>query len=265
MHSQKQILHAGDFLRSWQKVVDKTVDLILTDPPYGSLKSAQEWDIEQNYHVLGWIFDQLLSTYGQIAIFCDMPTAAKIILAFEPYFRFRFQWVWEKSSASTKNHTRPAINLENVIVFSRNDIRIKDLTFNYEQLKTPGKPYRRTAGKSQNENPIFKGGGNLLDVYVNIDGRRYPRSILKYANKPGMRHAERTGHPTQKPVGLLKDIITGLSNPGDLVLDPYLGSGSTLVATHDMNRRGIGFELNPEYCDMASKRITANAMQGAMP
>ena len=76
-----------------------------------------------------------------------------------------------------------------------------------------------------------------------------------------MTKGERTAHPTQKPLGLLEYILKGLSKPGDTILDPFTGSGSTLVACHRLNRRGIGFELAPEYFGMAKERLERETAQ----
>jgi DNA (cytosine-5-)-methyltransferase len=62
-------------------------------------------------------------------------------------------------------------------------------------------------------------------------------------------------HPTQKPIALLEHFIKLLSNPNDLVLDPFLGSGSTAVACRRLNRNFIGFDLNKDYCELAIKRV----------
>ncbi len=62
-------IYYGDFFRKWQVVADHSVDLLLTDPPFGILRPAQEWDYEQDLAVLSWIADQLLTPTGQIAIF----------------------------------------------------------------------------------------------------------------------------------------------------------------------------------------------------
>ena len=75
---------------------------------------------------------------------------------------------------------------------------------------------------------------------------------------------DRTSHPTQKPVGLLSDIICGLSNPSETILDPFAGSGSTLVACHRLGRVGIGFELSPEYFKMAKKRLEIETRQAVL-
>ncbi len=70
-------------------------------------------------------------------------------------------------------------------------------------------------------------------------------------------------HPTQKPVGLLKHLIGIASNPGDVVLDPYMGVGSTGVAAHSLGRSFIGMELNDEYYDAAAKRIRETQPEAA--
>ena len=66
---------------------------------------------------------------------------------------------------------------------------------------------------------------------------------------------ERTSHPTQKPEILLRKLIRGYSNPGDLVLDPFAGSGSTLASAYKENRRSIGFEIEKKYFQEAKQRI----------
>ena len=261
---QDQCLYRGDFLWKWQKVTPSSVDLILTDPPYGVLTSAQPWDVQPDFHVLAWQFSHLLKPNGQIVTFANFRTAYAIEAAFQRYFDFRFEWTWVKPSASAKNHTRPAPNTEMILVYKHKGARNKDLTFNFNEIRTPGKPYARKAGKSQNKNPILKHGGNLPEVYVNENGERYPREVLYFPNKPCMPVVERTSHPTQKPLGLLEHILNGLTNPGDVVLDPFAGSGSTLVACHRLGRIGIGFELSPDYFEMARKRLEQEIRQAVL-
>ena len=62
-------------------------------------------------------------------------------------------------------------------------------------------------------------------------------------------------HPTEKPVGLLASLITSVTKPGDLILDPFAGSGSTLVAAKKTGRRFIGIELDDKYFEKAQRRI----------
>ncbi len=104
----------------------------------------------------------------------------------------------------------------------------------------------------------------MPDLFENKDGQRFPRSVLRYPNKPCMTESEKTGHPTQKPVNMLEYILKGLSNPGDTILDPFVGSGSTLVACHRTGRKGIGYELNDEYFEMARDRLERETAQGTL-
>jgi len=90
--------------------------------------------------------------------------------------------------------------------------------------------------KNQNQYLIFGKGRNL-------------NNVLKYKKDYGGLH------PTQKPVDLMKDLVQTYTNEGDLVLDFTCGSGSTGVACKETNRNFIGIELNPEYCEVARKRI----------
>ena len=72
---------------------------------------------------------------------------------------------------------------------------------------------------------------------------------------------ERVDHPTQKPVALMVWCIEKYTNPGDLILDPFLGSGTTAVAAIRTGRRFIGMEISPEYCAIAQKRVDAELAQ----
>ena len=261
---QNQMLHQGDFLRQWQTIDDGSVDLILTDPPYGSITRGQPWDIQPNFHVLAWVFEQLLKPAGQVVMFCDFTTSWSIHNAFQGKFDHRFSWVWQKPSALPANRTQPANEIEFILVYKRKKAKTSDVTFNLEELKTTGVPYTRPGGKGQNKNPTRGNSGNLLDIFENETGDRFPRSILRFPNKPCMTKVERTSHPTQKPVAMLEYILKGLSNPGDTVLDPFVGSGSTLVACHRTGRKGVSFELHEEYFQMAKTRLEQETAQGLL-
>lgn len=262
--AQDQILYHADFLREWQEIEDGSVDLILTDPPYGSITRGQPWDVQPNFHVLAWEFEQLLKPFGQVVMYCDFATSWAIHQAFQDQFDHRFSWVWQKPSALPPNSTQPANDIEYILVYKRKKVKTGDVTFNLADLKTAGTPYTRPGGKGQNKNPVRGNGGNMPDLFENKDGQRFPRSILRFPNAPCMKKAERTSHPTQKPLAMLEYILRGLSNPDDTILDPFVGSGSTLVACHRTGRKGIGFELNEEYYEMARKRLEQETAQGVL-
>lgn len=81
-----------------------------------------------------------------------------------------------------------------------------------------------------------------------------PRDVLEIPTTCNGMH-EKTPHPTQKPEELLRKLVLASSQPDDLVLDPFLGSGTTAVVSEQLKRRWTGCDISPEYCQWAAKRI----------
>lgn len=109
----------------------------------------------------------------------------------------------------------------------------KDFTFNIEDVKIPALNYRPDRYKSQLKNPS--------DVW------RIPMVSGNFE--------ERTNHPAQYPEALIKRIILAGSNVGDIVLDPFMGSGTTAVVAKKLNRKYLGYELEDEYIQIANQRL----------
>jgi DNA modification methylase len=93
-------------------------------------------------------------------------------------------------------------------------------------------------------------------MFWNDTGWRHPRSIIRF---PSPRGFERNGHPTQKPIELLKWLVRTYTRPGDLVCDPFLGSGTTAEACLLEGRRFIGFEKLAKFYRVAQRRIRSAA------
>lgn len=75
---------------------------------------------------------------------------------------------------------------------------------------------------------------------------------------------ERTEHPTQKPLSIVERMVRISSNKGDTVLDPFLGSGTTLVAAYRLGRQGVGIEIDEQYCELAATRLEREIAQGRL-
>ncbi|MCF7740961.1 MAG: site-specific DNA-methyltransferase [Candidatus Marinimicrobia bacterium] len=241
----------GNCLDYLPEIEKNSIDFIFTDPPYIKALADlyQEWH-EQNhdFKVYGDIFSKILKANGQVAIFCDFKTSVAIAKGFQDYFKFRYYYIWQKSNGQPVNKYMPRKNTELILIFKPKKALTSDLTYN--PIFSKGKPYvkkHKAGNKTRNSDKSYITKNN---------GKRYPNQILKYPSKDCMKFNERTDHPTQKPLGLCKYIIKTLSNPGDLILDPFTGSGSLPLAALKLNRQFIAIEKNPKYYKIAKSRIT---------
>jgi site-specific DNA-methyltransferase (adenine-specific) len=131
--------------------------------------------------------------------------------------------------------------------------------FNVDAVKQKRKviaPYRSEDGKPKDWQP--EEGGNFRLTH--------PSNIWTDISIPFWSMPENTDHPTQKPEKLIAKLILASSNPGDLIFDPFLGSGTTAVVAKKLQRHFIGIELNHDYCCWALKRLhlaeTDESIQG---
>jgi adenine-specific DNA-methyltransferase len=124
---------------------------------------------------------------------------------------------------------------------------LEEYTFNLDDIRDPDVKYpnQKKNGKIR-VNPL---GKNPSDVW------QIPK-VTTGQDMTGQRASpERTAHPAQFPEAVIDRIIKACSNPGDLVLDPFLGSGTTVVVAQANGRNSVGFEIKPEYVAMSSQRI----------
>jgi len=136
---------------------------------------------------------------------------------------------------------------ENIWVFSNRDILVSDLTYNIKEISRKG-GYIRKGKTSPSETR-----SNMKPSTFRVKKQRMPRSVLKFRNMTALPH-ERLGHPTQKPIALIKFLIKGHSNKGDTIFDPFLGSGTTMKGAQELGRSCIGIEIESEYIEMIRNR-----------
>ena len=223
------------------------VDLILVDPPYGTLK-AQVWDTAPDWQKLGEICADLLKPTGQVIIFGSLKSIVQVLEAFGKSLQYRGYHIWRKTSAVPVSQYSALPDSEFIIVYRHKDSKVSELAFHPKVY--PGKPYvkvnHKRSQKTRNETKKAVDRSN---------GGRWIKTVLDAPSKPNMPKAERTSHSTQKPLSLLSILIRCYSNPGDTILDPFAGSGSTLIAAHQEGRESLGYEINQEYYEEASERI----------
>jgi site-specific DNA-methyltransferase (adenine-specific) len=153
---------------------------------------------------------------------------------------YKHHWIWQKERGTGFQVAkyRPMMKTEDVIVFCRGK-----LTYNPQMTKRD-KPLKYRYPKVQSRsNPL----ASYSDKVV-ISTEKYPENILSFKTERGL-------HPTQKPVAFFEYLIKTYSNEGDVVMDNCMGSGTTAVASQNLNRNYIGSEISKEYCDIAEQRL----------
>ena len=102
--------------------------------------------------------------------------------------------------------------------------------------------------------------------HKNIDGKRYPKATLYAPSRPNMEKWERelTSNPFQKPETLCRKLIRGFTNEGDIVFDPFAGSGSILASAYKEGRESTGFEIDSVFYSQATKRLENLTLQGTL-
>lgn len=245
-------IHNGDCLELLARLPDEYVDLIIADPPYSihkdfgnghSRKTFDEWLVWSKQWLLAC--ERVLKNGGSIFVYgihhslCYLQCYLdEIELTYGRQFIWHYENGWSTYSAS------PAATYEPILWFWKGD------SHTYHLIREPYKSTERLRhritknGKIWKPNPAGRHGGDVWHIPT-LAGRRFA--------------VEKVNHPTQKPLALCDKIIVHFSNPGDIVLVPFAGSGSECVSAFRNARHFIGFELNPEYISIAEERLRDTA------
>ncbi len=214
------------------------VNLVLTDPNYGVTQNA--WD---DLRITKECFDLITSP---LVCTCQNPGSAELIVRYKK--RFKWSDVWEKTQAVGFLNCRimPMRQHEDILVFASGKIPF------YPQVLPKNKVNIRPHGKTAMSTNYGK--FNEERTRSIRQDETYPRSIVTFAN------SQEGLHPTQKPILLFSYLVLSFSAAGDTVLDPFMGSGTTLVAAKQLGRRAIGIEIEEKYCEIAVKRLAQGVL-----
>ena len=124
-------------------------------------------------------------------------------------------------------------------------------------IKTKGTPYDKTKYHGDWDHSNIT-GHNIRRTRIPNNGERFPVSIIRFSMD--WRRQDQI-HPTQKPVKIIEYFIKTYTNKGDVILDFTMGSGTTMIACKNLNRNGIGIELDDKYFNIAKKRIENHVVQ----
>lgn len=248
-----------DCLEGMPQIPDSSVDMIFADLPYGILKTEfTKWDVKIPFAPLWEQYGRVLKSDGIVALTGVHPFTNAIINSIPKGWKYK-ELIWYKSSGSgflnaKKQHVSQH---ENVLIIYRQTPMYNPQKYQIdERFVVKGKAKKKHNAKNCK---AFKIGGKASEDYIyEDDGSRYPDSILEFLETVlPIKSAYRKGmHPTEKPVDLVAYLIRSFTKKGDTVLDNCMGSGTTAVAAILEERNFIGFEMNEEYHDMTTKRIS---------
>lgn len=251
----------GDTFEVLRLLPKHTIDLLIVDPPYnvdknfhGNIFRKNSDDIYEEY-IESWILlvIPLLSENASIYVCCDWQSSPIIGKVLKKYFYIqnRITWQREKGRGAFSNWKNA---MEDIWFVTKS----KTYTFNVEAVKIRRKviaPYKVDGKPKDWEETKF---GNFRNTY--------PSNFWDDISIPYWSMPENTAHPTQKPEKLIAKLILASSNPRDVILDPFLGSGSTSVTAKKLGRHYIGIEQNEQYCIWTEKRLemaeTDSTIQG---
>lgn len=230
-------LRCGDAVNLFKSLESDSVDLIVADPPYNLGK-----DYGNNHDLKGfdeyidftkkWLSEakRVLKPNGTIYVFMGVRFISYLYNVMDKELQLFFNswivWHYTQGLGKTKGFSP---RHDDILVFNKS----KDFVFNLDDIRVPQKFYRERNNMR---------GANPGDVWQ--------FSHVHYSNH------NRQNHPTQKPEGIIERIVLASSNKGDTVLDPFSGSGTTLRVCQQLDRKAIGFELNPEYVAMTEMRLS---------
>lgn len=226
------------------------VDLLIADPPYNLDKDFNGKKFKKTTDELyaeytdSWVQKviPLLKPHATIYVCCDWQSSSTIGSVLKKYFiiQNRITWQREKGRGALSNWKN---GMEDIWFATL----AKSYTFNVEAVKIRRKviaPYK-VDGKPKDWEETE--AGNFRNTY--------PSNFWDDISIPYWSMPENTGHPTQKSEKLLAKLILASSNAGDIVFDPFLGSGSTSVTAMKLGRHHVGIEINNQYCAWTEKRL----------
>jgi len=220
------------------------VDLVVTDPPYG-FNAFGDWTEKEAQNFWDRFFDEgmtrndlqdfLIKPGGSFYSFTGWKfyPQARLALTRSLYLKYLKTLIWDKRTfTGTRGNIKTLTyhNISEPIIFGYRDDG--DLTFNLEDIRVP------TIHGDKRSNPKGKRPGDII-------------------SEIGLRNnaKEKVEHKGQKPLKVIKLFIKASSNKNETILDPFMGSGTTLVAAKQLERKAIGIEIEEKYCEIAVQRL----------
>ena len=251
-------LYYGDCLEEMAKIPDDSVNLILCDLPYGTTKC--KWDTIIDLDKLWEHYTRILKKpHGVVLLFGQQPFTSMVVSSNYKWFKYNLIWKKNKTTQYLLANYRPMKCTEDIVVFSPGGAAAAskakgNMTYNPQGLvpvHIKKKNSKARIGKMLNQLHHLGPNNKLTsDSEYTQKFTNYPKELIEFDIESD------TTHETQKPVGLIEYLIKTYSNPGDVVLDNAMGSGTTGIGCVNTGRKFIGIELVEKYYKLSKYRIS---------
>ena len=244
----------GDCLEIMDELIEEGIkfDAIITDPPYGTTQC--KWDCIIPLDAMWKRINKLKYDNTPVLLFGTEPFST--MLRISNIKEYKYDWIMKKSKSNGFLNAKkmPLKATENICVFYKSQP-----TYNPQGLIKIDKIIKNAGTKSRKN---LKKNGDITSAHNTINRdyykqefTNYPINIIECSNG-----SPKSLHPTQKPLDVIEYLIKTYTNENDLILDFTCGSGTTLVAAQNLNRRCIGIELEEKYCEVAKNRLEKNLL-----
>jgi len=251
-------LYYGDCLEEMAKIPDDSVNLVLCDLPYGTTKC--KWDTIIDLDKLWEHYTRILKKpHGVVLLFGQQPFTSMVVSSNYKWFKYNLIWKKNKTTQYLLANYRPMKCTEDIVVFSPGGAAAAskakgNMTYNPQGLvpvHIKKKNSKARIGKMLNQLHHLGPNNKLTsDSEYTQKFTNYPKELIEFDIESD------TTHETQKPVGLIEYLIKTYSNPGDVVLDNAMGSGTTGIGCVNTGRKFIGIELVEKYYKLSKYRIS---------
>lgn len=249
MNTWRNQVYCEDALQGLARVPDASIDLLLTDPPYGLGKEyGNDSDKLDAAAYLRWTEQWIdaalpkLKPSGSLYIFLTWRYSPEIFVMLKQRMTMINEIIWDRRVPSMGGSTRSFTSVHDTIGFFAKQ---KGYYFDLDAIRIP---YDAETKKARSRS-IFV-GAKWLEIGYN------PKDVWS-VSRLHREHPERADHPTQKPLEIVERMVKASCPPGGTILDPFMGTGTTAVAAQRCGRDFVGFELNPAYCEIIAHRLAA--------
>lgn len=242
----------ADLFKVIDRIPDHFADLIIVDPPYNLSKTFGKAtfkalsDDDYRAYIRSWLprVIEKLKPDGTLYLCCDWRSSAVIYDELRPFLHIlnRITWQREKGRGAKQNWKNAMEDIWFAVADTKNYCFNTDAVMQRRRVIAP---YRHDSGTPKDWEETTE--GNFRNTH--------PSNFWDDISVPYWSMAENTAHPTQKPEKLIAKLILASSHPGDMVFDPFLGSGTTSVVAKKLGRHYCGIEQDETYACLAAKRL----------